>query len=418
MVKKEKSLFRRVTEWLHLWLGLVSGIVVFIVCLTAAVWALRPEIERMTLTYHHVPVQDKPYLVPSQLREVSRRYMDMRNLTGRTLADITYGKSGGSAVLTYQDKGGDYASLYVNPYTGEVVHLETDLPATSRFMLFLRAGHRFLWLPPEIGSPVVGSSCMLFLVTLITGIIWWYPKKWTKATCRKSFKIKWNAGWKRVNLDLHNVLGFYSLIVALILIVTGIYYSFDWFRTGYHRLVTGKGTIKSTYPYEVKPPLSDTGNWNQPVMGAEDLVWQKVCRLQGREEIKITYPENPSAAYAVYFNPDRTRDGYYYRMYARYFDQYSIRELYPQGLRHVRFEKLGIGEKIYRVNYEIHVGSIGGLPTRILASLVSLIGASLPVTGFLIWYNRKWGQKKKRTRMDGTEPGGKMEVETRRSLYL
>ena len=43
------------------------------------------------------------------------------------------------------------------------------------------------------------------------------------------------------------------------------------------------------------------------------------------------------------------------------------------------------------MNYDIHVGAVLGLPGKILAFFASLIAASLPVTGFVIW----WGRRKK-----------------------
>jgi len=46
-------------------------------------------------------------------------------------------------------------------------------------------------------------------------------------------------------------------------------------------------------------------------------------------------------------------------------------------------------------NYDIHVGSIFGLPTKIIAFIVSLLCASLPVTGFMIWYGRNKKKKVK-----------------------
>jgi len=58
--------------------------------------------------------------------------------------------------------------------------------------------------------------------------------------------------------------------------------------------------------------------------------------------------------------------------------------------------KLNFGEKVFQANFDIHVGSIGGIWTKIIASLTSLIGASLPITGFIIWFNRKWGKKKRK----------------------
>lgn len=48
------------------------------------------------------------------------------------------------------------------------------------------------------------------------------------------------------------------------------------------------------------------------------------------------------------------------------------------------------------MNYDIHVGSILGFPGKVLAFLASLIGASLPITGYLIWYGRKFKKKGKK----------------------
>jgi uncharacterized iron-regulated membrane protein len=43
------------------------------------------------------------------------------------------------------------------------------------------------------------------------------------------------------------------------------------------------------------------------------------------------------------------------------------------------------------MNYDIHIGNILGLPGRIAMFFAALIGASLPITGFYIW----WGRKRK-----------------------
>lgn len=47
--KKGRPLFRRIVEFLHLWLGLITGIVVFVVCFTAAIWVFRDEISYFTM---------------------------------------------------------------------------------------------------------------------------------------------------------------------------------------------------------------------------------------------------------------------------------------------------------------------------------------------------------------------------------
>lgn len=52
-------------------------------------------------------------------------------------------------------------------------------------------------------------------------------------------------------------------------------------------------------------------------------------------------------------------------------------------------------EDMYELYVDIHVATIRGLSSEIIASLACLIGASLPLTGFVIWYNRKFGKKKR-----------------------
>ncbi|NLE31428.1 MAG: PepSY domain-containing protein [Bacteroidales bacterium] len=41
------------------------------------------------------------------------------------------------------------------------------------------------------------------------------------------------------------------------------------------------------------------------------------------------------------------------------------------------------------MNYDIHVGSIGGWAGKFLLFFVSFFIASLPVSGFLIWWQRR-----------------------------
>lgn len=57
------------------------------------------------------------------------------------------------------------------------------------------------------------------------------------------------------------------------------------------------------------------------------------------------------------------------------------------------------GEKLRDLNYDIQTGSILGLPGKILAFIASLIAASLPISGFLIWWGRCKRDKKRSVMM-------------------
>ena len=68
--KIKDSLFIRINKWLHLWLGLVSGIIVLIVCLTGCIWVFNEEINGLLEPETKVEKQDKPVLTPSQLSAI------------------------------------------------------------------------------------------------------------------------------------------------------------------------------------------------------------------------------------------------------------------------------------------------------------------------------------------------------------
>ncbi|RZK93348.1 MAG: PepSY domain-containing protein, partial [Hymenobacter sp.] len=54
------------------------------------------------------------------------------------------------------------------------------------------------------------------------------------------------------------------------------------------------------------------------------------------------------------------------------------------------------GKKLADMNYDLHTGLILGLGGKVIAFTISLISASLPVTGFLVWrgrHNRKKHQQ-------------------------
>ena len=60
-----------------------------------------------------------------------------------------------------------------------------------------------------------------------------------------------------------------------------------------------------------------------------------------------------------------------------------------------RWEDKTNGEKVRDYNFDIHTGAVGGIVGKTIAFFVSLFSASLPVTGFLIWWGRRRKKRKK-----------------------
>jgi len=402
--KSKNSLFTRINKWLHLWLGLVSGVIVLIVCLTGCIWVFNEEIDGLLHPENKVEYQDKPVLSPSQLTDIATGlYPDKTP----SYAHYHQGEVINLGLRNKVEKGGrggggrrgGGVTLKLNPYTGAVVSNIVRKPGETDFFRFILNGHRFLWLPYEIGRPIVNYGTLVFVVLLITGLIWWYPKKWNKSTTDKSFKIKWGASFKRVNLDLHNVLGFYSLLFLAAIALTGMVYGIKWYSEGLYWVTSG-GEQLGEYR-RMKSDSLQVGKIYTPTQ-AMDAAWAKVIAKHPESMgFYYSFPDAKRAAATIDITVYPTA-GQFYNSQGYTFDQHTLKELKRQDAYSVAYNQASFGQKLRKMNYDIHVGSILGFPGKVLAFLATLIGASLPVTGFLIWYGRKF--KKKKASKTGPEP--------------
>ncbi|WEK17564.1 MAG: PepSY-associated TM helix domain-containing protein [Candidatus Pedobacter colombiensis] len=403
--KSKDSLFTRINKWLHLWLGLASGIIVLIVCLTGCIWVFNEEINGLLEPETKIERQDKPVITPAQLSAiVAREYPDKlpayaNYQQGRTinlnLKDKVEKKEKG---VRGGGRRGGGITLKINPYSGKVVAKDVRKKGETDFFRFILNGHRFLWMPYEIGRPIVNYGTMVFVVLLITGLIWWYPKKWNKSTRDKSFKIKWGASFKRVNLDLHNVMGFYGLLFLLAIALTGMVYGIKWYSEGLYWVTSGGDTLA-----EFKRMESDSlqaKKFYTPEQ-AMDLAWNKVIAKHPKSQgFYYNFPDT-SAVKATINITVYPNTGQFYNSQGYTFDQHTALELKREDAYNTAYETAGFGTKLRKMNYDIHVGSILGFPGKVLAFLAALIGASLPVTGFLIWYGRKFKKKKSAKKIEG-----------------
>lgn len=385
--KKEKSLFRRINSWLHLWMGLSSGLIVFIVSITGCIYVFEKDIRKVTQRYQFVAPQDKPFLPPSELRQRAAIYAfgNKADSLGKRLQNVTYGGKDKAAWVSYNDPEKGQTLFYLNPYDGKPIYTKYYKSDFFRFML---NGHMYLWLPKHIGKPVVTTAVLIFVLLLISGLIMWWPKNLKKANVQKSFKIKWAASFKRVNYDLHNVLGFYVIMIALVIALTGLVWGFEWFAKSSYFVTSGGRSLPA-----FKKPFSDTSTLTALYTAPEDRVWQKAQQehfpITG--SLQIQFPLKASDPIGLMYNPDEDT---YYRRGFRYFDRYTLTELKGGGLYNTPYAKARTADKVHRMNYDVHVGAILGWPGKILAFFASLICASLPITGFLVW----WGKKKKKTK--------------------
>ena len=357
----------------HKILGLSSGIVVFIVAITGAMWAFKDEIKGLSDGYKTVLVQHKPILSPSQVKELANKIYPDKALHG-----TVYNRPG-QAIETvfYQEEPLFYRSAFLNPYSGELLHLENHL---SGFFYFVLDGHMHLWLPDIIGEQVVGVSILIFLVMILSGIILWWPKKRKHLQQRLKFKWKDTTRWRRKNFDLHSISGFYIFIFALLFAITGLAMSYDWFQSGIYKAIGGEKNVQFLIP-ESEQKFIKTSE-TKPMDKLLPKLWHDYPQANSFE---IHYPH--AATSSIYVEVSNT-NGVYYDSDYLFFDQNTLEPIASETI-YRKYREMKLSDKILRMNYDIHVGAIAGLPGKIVAFLISILIASLPVTGFLIYYGKR-----------------------------
>lgn len=382
-----KSKLKKITGWLHLWLGLISGVVVLIVSLTGCIYVFDEEIfDQIHKDLVYVEKTGPARPVSELLANAQKAVGNAKELSSVKISadNRSYVFSGfkindrKKINLWYFSQFEYLDQVYVNQYTGKVLGI---IDMRYEFFNVVEQLHRQLLLVKPIGSPLVGAFVLIYLVMLISGFILWLPKHYKQL--KKRLAIKWDAKWKRVNYDLHNTLGFYVLPLAIFLAITGLVWSFKWWETGIYRLLGDKG--KSGFTREL--PHINTAD---TTLNKIDLIHYSLRKQLKKDwsHIQMGLPSETNKVSMSFVQIKSNRDAW--RGVSYYFYDGRTGKLIDVLPHHQKT----LGMKWRNSNLELHTGRLYGLTSQLLAFFASLISASLPVSGFLIW----WGKKKKKTK--------------------
>lgn len=390
--------FKSAVLFLHRWLGLITGLVVVILSLTGCLFVFQQEISNWvrhdTFFADEVPT-NRQTLPISELQAKAADALNTEHLPyglttyknpGKNWSAMLY--KGGVESWTYFGSMEVYKTAYINPYTGQI---EGIVDEKKDFFQIMKGIHWSLLLATPIGQPIVVWSTVIFLILLITGMVLWWPKKWNKAGKKKSFNIKWGGSWRRVNYDLHNVVGFYFLTISIVIGFTGLYWYFPFAKKSLHFIASGEYKLPETTSKTVVSTIPDSlSGTEMPMEKAYANAWNEYPEAYS---IALTTPADSQGTIHATIRPDSQT---YYNRSTLQYDRYT-----GELLDADRYEDKGAGAKLVAMNYDIHVGAIGGLPGKIIAFLASLVCGSLPITGFIIWWDRKkrqWAKEKIRNK--------------------
>jgi uncharacterized iron-regulated membrane protein len=405
----KKYSFRKFSNDIHLWLGIASGLVLFVVCLTGTILTFEKEIiewadaERYEVAVganaQPIPIDQLITITERNLKgkvtgiEIPKAETAVYRFTVKEKEAKVEGKSERRPELKgpkagKPEKGGKLGqgggaagkTYLVNPYTGEVTG--TTKSSTAEFFSTMMGLHRWLLLQDSGGKIVVGVATIIFFFLLLSGIVLWWPlklKNW-----KQGLKIKFSANWKRINHDLHNTLGFYSFLVLLIMVLTGLCWSFAWYKTGVSSIL-GDEVFKQRKEQPLPSNPANAGN----KISITALISATDKRFPYEGNYRLRFPADSMGSYVV----NKTKSGFFVLTAADkiQFDQYT-----GSVLKMERFSDKPFNEQVASSVRSLHLGDIYGTLSKIIYFLACLFATTLPVTGTIIWINKLRKKSKKR----------------------
>lgn len=376
---------RKIFRNIHLWLSVPFGILITLICFSGA--ALVFEKEVMELCHRELyfvkKVEAAPLPMEQLMTKVAATLPDSVSVTG---VNISSDPERAYQVTLSKPRR---ASMYVDQYTGEITGKYERAP----FFNFMFRMHR--WLLDSMkqdggifwGKMIVGTSTLMFVFVLISGVVVWWPR--TRKALKNSLKIVANKGWRRFWYDLHVAGGMYALVFLLAMALTGLTWSFQWYRTGFYK----------TFGVEVQPSMGH-GNAAANATAKGGKRDGKPEGREGRGAHRYSPYTNWQQVYEqlAEANPDYKQisvsDGSASVAVPRFgnqrgTDRYKFNPRNGEITETTLYKNLDNSGKIRGWIYSVHVGSWGGMLTRILTFVAALIGASLPLTGYYLWIRKK-----------------------------
>lgn len=377
---------RKAFRKIHLWLSVPLGLIIAIICFTGALLVFEEQVTQLAnlhLYYVENP-GSQPLPVGTLVEKVESQPTKGASITGVTIypqPDRSY------QVNLSAPKG---AAVYIDPYTGEVLGQSERTPFfRTVFML-----HRWLldsqpadggifW-----GKRITGITTLVFVVILLSGVIIWWPR--SRKGLKNGIQIALRKGKARFWHDLHAAGGIYVLLLVLVMALTGLTWSFDWYKNAFYTLFG----VETTVPAKSSTPKGQAAPGPQPGTTAEAAApatpfacWQQVydqLAAENPDRLKIEITDGTA-------NVSNNRYGN-----IRGTDRYTFDPQSGQITGVSLYKDTGNSGKIRGWIYSVHTGAWGGNLTRILWFLAALLGATLPLTGYYLWIKRLYRKRHNR----------------------
>ena len=370
-------MLRTVVFWVHLCVGITISLVILMMSVTGILLTYESQINKWDLReFRSSPSVDTSTALPldtilSSVTEFDHT-LEVSAIRIRSDAYEPAAINVGSGLL-----------LFVDQYSGEVIG-NNDRPI-RQFLRTIMYWHRWFALEDDnrtIGRAITGASNLGFLFLLLSGFYLWLPKNYARKTLRRIVWFQAGLQGKAKDFNWHNVIGIWTVLPLLIIVISGSVISYRWASDTVYLLVgeTPPSRTASSDTVTAEQPTLTIDATQNPVSyqqifdrAAEDAVnWRTIT-------IRIPQDDANQVVALVDRGSGRQPSKQFELVFNQNTGELVERAGYPTYRQ---------GRKIRRWLRFAHTGEVFGLPGQTLAGIVTLGTTILIWTGLAMAWRR------------------------------
>nr|WP_321331072.1 PepSY-associated TM helix domain-containing protein [Alcaligenes faecalis] len=387
-----KESFRQCMAWLHTWVGLVVGWILFFVFVTGTAGYVDDEITRWMEPERPLPMQVLPEQSSQMLDQALTQLQAHAPAESKAWTIIlphqalnpraTQGLSIGWEEMPQPGQRARRGGEELDPVTGQI-QTETEPRATAGGTGLYRMHYALHYIPYPVAIWLVGICTMLMLLAVITGVVT-HKKIFTDF-----FTFRPGKG-QRSWLDAHNIVSVMSLPFFLMITYTGlIFFMSIYMPTGREVMYGATEEGRQAYFQDLRQQKRDFLPVSAPqaslseMMHSAEQAWGK----NSIASVQITHPAD-SQAY-VELRRTGVTGVYWTRAETLRFNALDGSAMEPENNSNVTGDT-------HRVLLALHEGVFAEWWLRWLYFISGLLGCAVIGTGLVLWTVKRRTQHQKR----------------------
>ena len=380
------KLFHKIIFWTHLLAGVIAGLVIFIMSFTGVVLMYEPQIsEYSEWRARWVTPQAKRLPLDELVAKVREANPDSRP------AFITVKSDPAASVIINL---GRENTVFINPYTGELLG---GLSATHNFLHEIVDWHRWLGMDEEgrtIGKAITGACNLAFFWLAVTGVYLWWPNSWKWRGLKTSLIFNRRLSGKARDWNWHNVIGFWSSSVLVVLTLTAAVMSYPWANDLLYTLTGSEPPPRTQGP--VGPPQrtgrgpgsAEEKRIAKPMASLDALLASAERQVPGWTMLMMRFPSRTDGPVTVSISEPSAPHNF-----AR--SQLTLNRATADVVKWEPYSDNSTGRKLRTWFRGLHTGEAFGFFSQTIAGLASLGGCFLVWTGLAMAWRRfrSWGRE-------------------------